>query len=423
MPKNSSDISNQLKINELPPPILEEAENVLTSDEALSEPQFGYYIINMMWRMLDALPSDDEFRFYEKNVLEDVLRYGSIDMIAKLNKVSPQTIRAKIKNALARYEDLVRKLEINKDQSDRINQLEEKLAVALSSPIPLYLREPYKPLQTYDFLKISPALLKKLNNKGIYTLCDLLTCSDIKFKSMFGLYSKAVYDLNESLSSMRLCVGMFNPYNADYREDEMKHLKAKVADLTEQLKSAPKIANKVSNRGDKLEEISQRHKQSEEKLKNAIEFKESIFKGRINMLEKDLDAALEEINELRSKNPVEKQTTENGEKVISKLNNQIGTLKSQLSQQKKLTLKRERAIRSLNKKVDALKLKIKKVPTYEVRLEQMEQRHKKSEEKLNRVFDFKLSTYKIRNQVLEDDLAAAREEIAKLKSKIKESNQ
>ena len=395
MPKNSLDISNQLKINEIPPPILEEAENVLTSDEALPEPQYGYYIINMMWRLLNALPSDDEFRFYEKNVLEDVLRYGSIDMIAKLNKVSPQTIRAKIKNALARYEDLVRKLEINKDQSDRINQLEKQLAVALSTPIPNYLREPYKPLQTYDFLKISPALLKKLNSKGIYTLNDLLTCDNLKFKSMFGQYSKPVSDLHESLSSMRLSVGMFNPCTLDGRDDEVERLEAKIEDLNEKLKYAEKIAIRVSGKGDKLEKLSQRHKQSEEKLKNVFEFKESAYQARIKGLEGELAADKKLKVDLISRNRL---------------------LEKKMARQ-------ERTISSLNEKLDFLKPKKKKDPTYKGRLKKIERKHLKEEEKLKNIFDFKMSTYQIRIQVLESDLAAANKEIANLKSIINESNQ
>ena len=395
MPKNSSDISNQLKINEIPPPILEEAENVLTSDEALPEPQYGYYIINMMWRLLNALPSDDEFRFYEKNVLEDVLRYGSIDMIAKLNKVSPQTIRAKIKNALAHYEDLVRKLEINKDQSDRINQLEEKLAVALSSPIPIYLREPYKPLQTYDFLKITPGLLKKLNSKGIYTLNDLLTCDNLKFKSMFGQYSKPVSDLHESLSSMRLSVGMFNPCTLDGRDDEVERLEAKIEDLNEKLKYAEKIAIRVSGKGDKLEKLSQRHKQSEEKLKNVFEFKESAYQARIKGLEGELAADKKLKVDLISRNRL---------------------LEKKMARQ-------ERTISSLNEKLDFLKPKKKKDPTYKGRLKKIERKHLKEEEKLKNIFDFKMSTYQIRIQVLESDLAAANKEIANLKATIKEQQE
>ena len=395
MPKNSSDISNRLKINEIPPPILEEAENVLTSDEALPEPQYGYYIINMMWRLLNALPSDDEFRFYEKDVLEDVLRYGSIDMIAKLNKVSPQTIRAKIKNALARYEDLVRKLEINKDQSDRINQLEEKLAVALSSPIPIYLREPYKPLQTYDFLKITPGLLKKLNSKGIYTLNDLLTCDNLKFKSMFGQYSKPVSDLHESLSSMRLSVGMFNPCTLDGRDDEVERLEAKIEDLNEKLKYAEKIAIRVSGKGDKLEKLSQRHKQSEEKLKNVFEFKESAYQARIKGLEGELAADKKLKVDLISRNRL---------------------LEKKMARQ-------ERTISSLNEKLDFLKPKKKKDPTYKGRLKKIERKHLKEEEKLKNIFDFKMSTYQIRIQVLESDLAAANKEIANLKATIKEQQE
>lgn len=390
MPKNSSDISNQLKINELPPPILGEAENVLTSDEALPEPQYGYYIINMMWRMLNALPSDDEFRFYEKDVLEDVLRYGSIDMIAKLNKVSPQTIRAKIKNALAHYEDLVRKLESNKDQSDRIKDLEKQLAVALSTPIPIYLREPYKPLQTYDFLKITPGLLKKLNGKGIYTLNDLLTCDNIKFKSMFGQYSKPVSDLHESLSSMRLSVGMFNPCTLDGRDDEVERLEAKIEDLNEKLKYAEKIAIRVSGKGDKLEKLSQRHKQSEEKLKNVFEFKESAYQARIRGLEGELAADKKLKVDLISRNRL---------------------LEKKMARQ-------ERTISSLNEKLDFLKPKKKKDPTYKGRLKKIERKHLKEEEKLKNIFDFKMSTYQIRIQVLESDLAAANKEIANLKATI-----
>ena len=364
----------------------------MTSDEALPEPQYGYYIINMMWRLLNALPSDDEFRFYEKDVLEDVLRYGSIDMIAKLNKVSPQTIRAKIKNALAHYEDLVRKLEINKDQSDRINQLEEKLAVALSTPIPIYLREPYKPLQTYDFLKITPGLLKKLNGKGIYTLNDLLTCDNLKFKSMFGQYSKPVSDLHESLSSMRLSVGMFNPCTLDGRDDEVERLEAKIEDLNEKLKYAEKIAIRVSGKGDKLEKLSQRHKQSEEKLKNVFEFKESAYQARIRGLEGELAADKKLKVDLISRNRL---------------------LEKKMARQ-------ERTISSLNEKLDFLKPKKKKDPTYKGRLKKIERKHLKEEEKLKNIFDFKMSTYQIRIQVLESDLAAANKEIAKLKSKIKE---
>ena len=392
MPKNSSNKHNQLKINELPPPFLEEAENVLTSDEALPEPQFGYYIINMMWRLLNALPSDDEFRFYEKDVLEDVLRYGSIDMIAKLNKVSPQTIRAKIKNALAHYEDLVRKLESNKEQSDRIKDLEKQLAVALSTPIPIYLREPYKPLQTYDFLKITPGLLKKLNGKGIYTLNDLLTCDNLKFKSMFGQYSKPVSDLHESLSSMRLSVGMFNPCTLDGRDDEVERLEAKIEDLNEKLKYAEKIAIRVSGKGDKLEKLSQRHKQSEEKLKNVFEFKESAYQARIRGLEGELAADKKLKVDLISRNRL---------------------LEKKMARQ-------ERTISSLNEKLDFLKPKKKKDPTYKGRLKKIERKHLKEEEKLKNIFDFKMSTYQIRIQVLESDLAAANKEIAKLKSKIKE---
>ena len=345
-----------------------------------------------MWRLLNALPSDDEFRFYEKDVLEDVLRYGSIDMIAKLNKVSPQTIRAKIKNALARYEDLVRKLEINKDQSDRINQLEKQLAVALSTPIPIYLREPYKPLQTYDFLKISPALLKKLNSKGIYTLNDLLTCDNLKFKSMFGQYSKPVSDLHESLSSMRLSVGMFNPCTLDGRDDEVERLEAKIEDLNEKLKYAEKIAIRVSGKGDKLEKLSQRHKQSEEKLKNVFEFKESAYQARIKGLEGELAADKKLKVDLISRNRL---------------------LEKKMARQ-------ERTISSLNEKLDFLKPKKKKDPTYKGRLKKIERKHLKEEEKLKNIFDFKMSTYQIRIQVLESDLAAANKEIANLKSKIKE---
>ena len=125
MPKNSDTTRNYLNINELPPPVGGGKETDFSS--------VNPHIIRLVSHLLDMADADYTLLTpIDKETLRDVLHYGSVERVARLQKVSRETIRSHTVKAIDALTRQIRVWEAPHqklvEQSQRIQELEKDLA-------------------------------------------------------------------------------------------------------------------------------------------------------------------------------------------------------------------------------------------------------------------------------------------------------
>ena len=127
MTKDKSLKRNTLIISKLPPPIRGGKENDFTYSVHLSK------LLHRFVRL--AVPNPGDISFDDIELLDDVMRYGSLAPVAQKRKISGQAVSLRLKNAIGRLEARVDQLERIADSeqqlaeaNQRIAQLEQELA-------------------------------------------------------------------------------------------------------------------------------------------------------------------------------------------------------------------------------------------------------------------------------------------------------
>ena len=115
MQKTKSLKRNNLNISTLPPPISGGKENDFTYSVHLSK------LLHRFVRL--AVPNPGDISFDDIELLDDVMRYGSLAPLAQKRKITGQAVSLRLKNAIGRLEERVAHLE-------RIAQSEQQLAEA-----------------------------------------------------------------------------------------------------------------------------------------------------------------------------------------------------------------------------------------------------------------------------------------------------
>lgn len=127
MAKDSNPKCNSLKINVLPPHIDGDKENDFTYSRHLSK---------LLWRFVRlAVPDPEQVTFSDRELLDDLLRYGSLNRIAKLRHVSVSTLSCRLQDVISCLDKSVERWEqiAQSDQTARISQLEQELSTANSA--------------------------------------------------------------------------------------------------------------------------------------------------------------------------------------------------------------------------------------------------------------------------------------------------
>lgn len=115
MTKDKSLKRNTLIISKLPPPIDGGNDLDFTYSTHLSK------LLHRFVRL--AVPNPGDISFDDIELLDDVMRYGSLAPVAQKRKISGQAVSLRLKSAIGRLEARV-------DQLERIADSEQQLAVA-----------------------------------------------------------------------------------------------------------------------------------------------------------------------------------------------------------------------------------------------------------------------------------------------------
>ena len=128
MPKIKNIEYNPLIEKELPPPSGGGGESDYTYSASLSK------LLHRFVRL--TVPHPGDISFDDIELLDDVMRYGSLAPVAQKRKISGQAVSLRLKNAIGRLEARVDQLERIADSEqqlaeakERIAQLEQELAV------------------------------------------------------------------------------------------------------------------------------------------------------------------------------------------------------------------------------------------------------------------------------------------------------
>ena len=123
MPKDSSLKRNHLNVSVLPP-VGGGKENDFT---------YSRHLAKLLRRFVRfALPSQEEISFSDRELLDDVMRYGSLKEIARLRHVSEASLCRRVKEVLESLDATVDRWEqtASSDQLARITRLEQQLSDA-----------------------------------------------------------------------------------------------------------------------------------------------------------------------------------------------------------------------------------------------------------------------------------------------------
>ena len=111
---------NNLNISILPPPISGGKENDFTYSVHLSK------LLHRFVRL--AVPNPGDISFDDIELLDDVMRYGSLAPVAQKRKISGQAVSLRLKNAIGRLEARVDQLERIADSEQQLAEAKERIA-------------------------------------------------------------------------------------------------------------------------------------------------------------------------------------------------------------------------------------------------------------------------------------------------------
>ena len=75
-----------------------------------------------------AVPNPDDISFDDIELLDDVMRYGSLAPVAQKRKISGQAVSLRLKNAIGRLEERVAQLERIADSEQQLAEAKERIA-------------------------------------------------------------------------------------------------------------------------------------------------------------------------------------------------------------------------------------------------------------------------------------------------------
>ena len=110
---------NHLNINVLPPPVERGKKHDFTYSRHLSK------LLRRFVRLV--VPSQEDISFSDRELLDDVMRYGSLKEIARLRHCSPSHVSVRLKDIFARLDEATARWESGSDPTSRIAMLERRL--------------------------------------------------------------------------------------------------------------------------------------------------------------------------------------------------------------------------------------------------------------------------------------------------------
>lgn len=95
----------------------------MMSDIETTDIKASYTVSRVLWTLLNSVFGDDDddeiLTFADKELLEDILRYGTITEVAKRKNTSASAIEHRLSQALSRVEKKIKWIEIHEHQLKR----------------------------------------------------------------------------------------------------------------------------------------------------------------------------------------------------------------------------------------------------------------------------------------------------------------